>query len=100
MNEEATAELQSVIYSEGSRRRITLDQQTEGVVGGPNGAAARLGLARRFDTQPLHPGDQRPPQWFAIGSDQFGAALNTPETLRKWIQDPSSINPGTTMPAF
>jgi cytochrome c oxidase subunit 2 len=29
-----------------------------------------------------------------------GAALNTPENLRKWIRDPSSIKPGTTMPAF
>lgn len=29
-----------------------------------------------------------------------GAALNTPENLRKWIQDPSSIKPGATMPAF
>jgi cytochrome c oxidase subunit 2 len=29
-----------------------------------------------------------------------GAALNTHENLRKWIQDPSSIKPGTTMPAF
>src|SRR5271169_3830257 len=29
-----------------------------------------------------------------------GAALNTPESLRKWIRDPSSIKPGTTMPAF
>ena len=29
-----------------------------------------------------------------------GAAPNTPENLRKWIRDPSSIKPGTTMPAF
>jgi cytochrome c oxidase subunit 2 len=29
-----------------------------------------------------------------------GAALNTPENLRKWIQDPSSIKPGALMPAF
>jgi cytochrome c oxidase subunit II len=29
-----------------------------------------------------------------------GATLNTPENLRKWIRDPSSIKPGTTMPAF
>jgi cytochrome c oxidase subunit 2 len=29
-----------------------------------------------------------------------GAALNTPENIRKWMQDPSSIKPGTTMPAF
>jgi cytochrome c oxidase subunit 2 len=29
-----------------------------------------------------------------------GAALNTPENLRKWIQDPSSIKRGALMPAF
>jgi cytochrome c oxidase subunit II len=29
-----------------------------------------------------------------------GAALNTPENLRKWIQDPGSIKRGTLMPAF
>ena len=29
-----------------------------------------------------------------------GAALNTPENLRKWIQDPNSIKPGATMPAL
>jgi cytochrome c oxidase subunit 2 len=29
-----------------------------------------------------------------------GAALNTHENLRRWIQDPNSIKPGTTMPAF
>lgn len=29
-----------------------------------------------------------------------GAALNTPENLRKWIQDPGSIKRGALMPAF
>jgi cytochrome c oxidase subunit II len=29
-----------------------------------------------------------------------GAALNTPENLRKWIQDPSAIKRGALMPAF
>jgi cytochrome c oxidase subunit 2 len=29
-----------------------------------------------------------------------GAAPNTPENLRKWIKDPSSIKPGALMPAF
>jgi cytochrome c oxidase subunit II len=29
-----------------------------------------------------------------------GAALNTPENLRKWIRDPSSIKRGAIMPAF
>jgi cytochrome c oxidase subunit II len=29
-----------------------------------------------------------------------GAALNTPENLRKWVQDPSSIKRGAMMPAF
>jgi cytochrome c oxidase subunit 2 len=29
-----------------------------------------------------------------------GAALNTPANLRRWIQDPSSIKPGSTMPAM
>ena len=29
-----------------------------------------------------------------------GAALNTPEHLRKWIEDPNSIKRGTLMPAF
>jgi cytochrome c oxidase subunit II len=29
-----------------------------------------------------------------------GAALNTPENLRQWIQDPSSIKRGALMPAF
>ena len=32
-----------------------------------------------------------------IGS---GVAPNTPENLRKWIRDPSSIKPGATMPAL
>ena len=32
--------------------------------------------------------------------DRFRAALNTPENLRKWIQDPSSIKRGALMPAF
>ena len=32
-----------------------------------------------------------------IGS---GAGLNTPENLRKWIRDPSSIKPGARMPAL
>ena len=34
------------------------------------------------------------------GTIGAGRALNTPENLRKWIQDSSSIKPGTTMPAF
>jgi cytochrome c oxidase subunit II len=29
-----------------------------------------------------------------------GAALNTPEELRKWIQNPESIKPGSLMPAM
>ena len=29
-----------------------------------------------------------------------GAVLNTPENLRKWIKDPSSMKPGVTMPAL
>lgn len=29
-----------------------------------------------------------------------GAALNTPENLRNWIRDPSSIKPGAKMPAL
>ena len=29
-----------------------------------------------------------------------GAALNTPENLRKWVQDPDSIKPGSLMPAM
>jgi cytochrome c oxidase subunit 2 len=29
-----------------------------------------------------------------------GAARNTPENLRKWISDPSSIKPGATMPTL
>jgi cytochrome c oxidase subunit 2 len=29
-----------------------------------------------------------------------GAALNTPENLRRWIQDPSLIKPGSKMPAM
>lgn len=29
-----------------------------------------------------------------------GVALNTPENLRKWIRDPSSIKPGARMPAL
>jgi len=29
-----------------------------------------------------------------------GVALNTPENLRKWVKDPSSIKPGATMPAL
>jgi cytochrome c oxidase subunit 2 len=29
-----------------------------------------------------------------------GAALNTPENLRKWVKDPSSIKRGALMPAF
>jgi cytochrome c oxidase subunit II len=29
-----------------------------------------------------------------------GAALNTPENLRKWVQDPNSIKRGALMPAF
>jgi cytochrome c oxidase subunit 2 len=29
-----------------------------------------------------------------------GAALNTPENLRTWIHDLSSVEPAATMPAF
>jgi cytochrome c oxidase subunit 2 len=29
-----------------------------------------------------------------------GAAMNTPENLRRWIQDPSLIKPGSKMPAM
>jgi cytochrome c oxidase subunit 2 len=29
-----------------------------------------------------------------------GVALNTPENLRRWVKDPSSIKPGATMPAL
>ena len=29
-----------------------------------------------------------------------GAAANTPENLRKWIQDPEAIKPGSLMPAM
>jgi cytochrome c oxidase subunit 2 len=29
-----------------------------------------------------------------------GAVVNTPENLRKWIRDPSSLKPGSTMPAL
>ena len=29
-----------------------------------------------------------------------GAAQNTPENLRLWIQDPNAIKPGSLMPAM
>jgi cytochrome c oxidase subunit 2 len=29
-----------------------------------------------------------------------GAALNTPENLRRWVQDPGGIKPGSKMPAM
>jgi cytochrome c oxidase subunit 2 len=29
-----------------------------------------------------------------------GAALNTKDNLRQWIQDPDSIKPGSLMPAM
>ena len=29
-----------------------------------------------------------------------GAAANTPENLRLWIQDPDAIKPGSLMPAM
>jgi cytochrome c oxidase subunit 2 len=29
-----------------------------------------------------------------------GAAPNTPENLRRWLQDPSVIKPGSKMPAM
>jgi cytochrome c oxidase subunit 2 len=29
-----------------------------------------------------------------------GAAANTPENLRRWIQDPETIKPGSLMPAM
>jgi len=29
-----------------------------------------------------------------------GAAANTPENLRRWIQDPNVIKPGSKMPAM
>ena len=29
-----------------------------------------------------------------------GAASNTPENLRLWIQDPNAIKPGSLMPAM
>jgi cytochrome c oxidase subunit 2 len=29
-----------------------------------------------------------------------GAAPNTPENLRRWIQDPGTIKPGSKMPAM